>query len=196
MLRTGTNSLAAALSELGFKHVFHGLDSRTKPTHWAFFERAAIATWPEVNAKGRTPPPTPFTRKDWDELFGSYDAVTDLSCFWAVQLIDAYPDAKIILTERDFDKWFPSFDSQVIQPLFGPWVDVFLKDGWEPLCKFLEKDVPKDKSFPRVNDKASHTESDRVIRRAAWLQAARAVVPYAIAITAAYLGCVYWSRIV
>ncbi|KAJ0304774.1 hypothetical protein COL516b_005550 [Colletotrichum fioriniae] len=257
MLRTGTNSLAAALSELGFKHVFHGLDSRTKPTHWAFFERAAIATWPEVNAKGQTPTPTPFTRKDWDELFGPYDAVTDLSCFWALQLVDAYPNAKIILTERDFDKWFPSFDSQVIQPLFGPWVDVLLKgvglvignragfamqktisgffggartieelhrrapdvfrehservkahvaperllvyrvgeDGWEPLCKFLEKDVPKDKAFPRVNDKASHTESDRVIRRAAWIQAAWAIAPYAVAITAAYLGRVYWSRI-
>lgn len=127
MLRTGTNSLAAALSELGFNHVFHGLNSQTKPTHWAFFERAAIATWPEVNAKGISPPPKPFDRQDWDELFGVYDALTDLSCFWALQLADAYPDAKVILTERDFDKWFPSFDSEVLRPLFGPWVDLFLK---------------------------------------------------------------------
>ncbi|KAK1676268.1 hypothetical protein BDP55DRAFT_662157 [Colletotrichum godetiae] len=256
MLRTGTYSLAAALSELGFKHVFHGLNSRTKPTHWAFFERAAITTWPEVNAKGQSAP-TPFSREDWDELFGPYDAVTDLSCFWALQLIDAYPEAKIILTERDFDKWFPSFDSQVIQPLFGPWVDLFLKgvgivignragfamqktlsgffggartieelhrrapevfrehserikahvaperllvyrvgeDGWEPLCEFLGKEVPKGKAFPTINDKASHTESDRVIRRTAWIQAARTIAPYSVAITAAYVGHVYWSRI-
>lgn len=130
MLRTGTSSLAAALSELGFKHVFHGLDSRTKPSHWVFFERAATAAWPEVNApRGQSPPssPEPFTRADWDELFGVYDAVTDLSCFWALQLADAYPDAKVILTERDFDAWFPSFDAEVLRPLFGPFVDFLLK---------------------------------------------------------------------
>lgn len=56
-----------------------------------------------------------------------YDAVTDLSCSEALQLADVYPDAQIILTERDFDAWFPSFDAEVLRPLFGPWVDLFLK---------------------------------------------------------------------
>lgn len=26
------------------------------------------------------------------------------------------------------------------------------KDGWEPLCAFLGKPVPKDEQYPRVND--------------------------------------------
>ncbi|KAG8159137.1 hypothetical protein KVR01_010798 [Diaporthe batatas] len=234
MLRTGTSSLAAALSELGFKHVFHGLDSRTKSSHWAFFERAATATWPE--------------------LFGVYDAVTDLSCFWALQLADAYPDAKIILTERDFDAWFPSFDAEVLRPLFGPWVDLFLKgvgaivgnragfamqktvsgffggartleelhlrapdvfrqhseavkahvvperllvyrvgrDGWEPLCRFLDKEVPQGKQFPRVNDRDSHRQGDEAIKRAMALQAARNTLPFAMAVAAAWAGWFYW----
>ncbi|KAK2609946.1 hypothetical protein N8I77_003414 [Diaporthe amygdali] len=254
MLRTGTSSLAAALSEIGFKHVFHGLDSRTKPSHWVFFERAAIAAWPEVNAKGQSPPPKPFIRKDWDELFGVYDAVTDLSCFWALQLADAYPDAKVILSERDFDKWFPSFDSEVLQPLFGPWVDFFLKgvgiiignragfamqktisgffggartleelrnrapdvyrqhservkahvaperllvyrvgrDGWDPLCEFLGKEIPQGKEFPRVNDRDSHRQGDKEIRKAVWIEAVRSVAPYAIAMAAVWVGWCYW----
>lgn len=27
-----------------------------------------------------------------------------------------------------------------------------VKDGWEPLCRALGKDIPKDISFPRIND--------------------------------------------
>ncbi|KAK2009511.1 hypothetical protein LZ32DRAFT_608415 [Colletotrichum eremochloae] len=255
MLRTGTNSLSAALKELGFKHVFHGLDSRPKPSHWEFLERAAIATWPEVNAEGLTPAPEPFTRQDWDELFGVYDALTDLSCFWALELIDAYPDAKVILTERDFDKWFPSFDSEVLQPLFGPWVDVMLKgvgliignragfamqktirgffggartleelrrrapevfryhnerikahvaaerllvyrvgkDGWQPLCKFLGKAVPEGKEFPHNNDKRSHQEEHRKIRKKFLAQAVKVALPYIAVVMLVWVGwAVYW----
>ncbi|KAK2040678.1 hypothetical protein LZ31DRAFT_557664 [Colletotrichum somersetense] len=255
MLRTGTNSLAAALGELGFKHIFHGLDSHEKPSHWAFFERAATATWPEVNAKGLSPAPKPFTREDWDELFGVYDALTDLSCFWAMELIEAYPDAKVILTERDFDKWFESFDSEVLQRLFGPWVELVLKgvglvlgnragfamqktisgffggartlgelrrrapevlsyhnerikahvaaerllvyrvgkDGWQPLCKFLDKEVPEGKEFPHVNDQRSHQTEHARLRRKFLAQAMKQVLPYvAVTVLAWVVGWVYW----
>ncbi|KAG6362449.1 hypothetical protein INS49_010679 [Diaporthe citri] len=219
MLRTGTRSLAAALSELGFKHVFHGLDSRTKPSHWAFFERAATATWPE--------------------LFGVYDAVTDLSCFWALQLADAYPDARVILTERDFDAWFPSFDAEGVGTIIGNRAgfamqktirgffggaqtleelrrrapDVFRRhsegvkahvaperllvyrvgrDGWGPLCEFLGKEVPEGKEFPRVNDRDSHRQGDKVIRRAAAVQAVRSAAPFVAAAVAVWGAWYYW----
>jgi hypothetical protein len=29
------------------------------------------------------------------------------------------------------------------------------RDGWEPLCEFLGKQVPKDEEFPRVNEAKS-----------------------------------------
>jgi hypothetical protein len=29
------------------------------------------------------------------------------------------------------------------------------RDGWEPLCDFLGKEVPRDEAFPRVNDSNS-----------------------------------------
>lgn len=39
-----------------------------------------------------------------------------------------------------------------------------VKDGWEPLCRFLDVPVPQGKPFPRLNDTA---EFERIIRRGA-----------------------------
>jgi hypothetical protein len=36
-----------------------------------------------------------------------------------------------------------------------------VKDGWEPLCKALGKEVPKDKPFPRINDGAAIDQTAR-----------------------------------
>jgi hypothetical protein len=127
MLRTGTFSLCAALGILGYNNVYHGLKFVEVPEHWLFQERAAEATWPEINARDKKNPPPPFTRADWDEFYAPFDALTDLACFYGPQLIEAYPEAKVILTIRPYEKWFPSFNSQVLEPLFGPWVDWFLK---------------------------------------------------------------------
>jgi hypothetical protein len=30
-----------------------------------------------------------------------------------------------------------------------------IKEGWEPLCAFLDVPVPEDDPFPRVNDRAA-----------------------------------------
>ena len=35
-----------------------------------------------------------------------------------------------------------------------------VEDGWEPLCQFLGKPVPKDEPFPRTNDTGAY--QDRV----------------------------------
>ena len=40
-----------------------------------------------------------------------------------------------------------------------------LKDGWEPLCKILGKDVP-DVPFPHLNETAA---LDRILAEKAWL---------------------------
>jgi len=37
-----------------------------------------------------------------------------------------------------------------------------LKDGWEPLCRFLGKDIP-DVPFPRVNDTEHMKEHMRLV---------------------------------
>lgn len=52
---------------------------------------------------------TKFTRKEWDQLLGNVDVVSDwLAIAFAKELIEAYPEAKVILTNRDVDSWYES----------------------------------------------------------------------------------------
>ena len=51
----------------------------------------------------------PFTSVDWDQLLGHCQAVCDWPAVaFAKELIETYPDAKVILTNRDVDSWHAS----------------------------------------------------------------------------------------
>lgn len=112
MARTGTASLCAALKHLGVDRVHHGFQVVKKDWQWDLFDRAADATFPSL----KTHTGQPFTRADWDQLFRHYDVGTDIISFFALSLIQAYPDAQVILVERDIDRWHKS-----IRLLFEPW---------------------------------------------------------------------------
>lgn len=133
------------------------------------------------------------------------------AAYFAQELIAAYPEAKVILTVRDVDSWFSSFnatitrvnanpmqkiarylDSLLWMPtrhlnrmfvmidavIYGPdfastgkqaylahndkvrslvppgrLLEYHVKDGWKPLCEFLDKPVP-DEPIPRTNSAA------------------------------------------
>lgn len=56
----------------------------------------------------------PFTRQEFDQLLGNYRAVTDTPyCHFGPELVRAYPDAKVILVERDMESWYQSFSGTV-----------------------------------------------------------------------------------
>jgi len=59
---------------------------------------------------------TRFTRTDWDQLLGSYSAVSadPPAVAFAEDLVAAYPEAKVILVEREIESWYRSFDTNVI----------------------------------------------------------------------------------
>ncbi|KAI1264779.1 hypothetical protein F5Y18DRAFT_78795 [Xylariaceae sp. FL1019] len=112
--RMGTRSLGEALSILGY-NVHHGLDDiRNNP--WEVMEHAAEAKWPR---NGYSRPP--LTREEWDTAWKSFDAVTDLATPYTVDLANAYPEAKVVIVQRDFDTWWPSFKQECLDPVFDPW---------------------------------------------------------------------------
>lgn len=183
------------------------------PYHYAsIFENCKDADmWNEaINAKfngvGKQ-----YGRAEFDQLLGSSAAITDTpGCVFWEELIEAYPEAKVVLVSRDEDKWLVSIGGLidgVLNP-FGQYVlrftDPFwfgriltcgrlwiggyfgsvspaaakqnarevyhrhyevvrgavpkdrlleykLGSGWEPLCKFLEREVP-DVPFPHRNE--------------------------------------------
>ncbi|KPM42989.1 hypothetical protein AK830_g3575 [Neonectria ditissima] len=114
--RTGTASIAEALTVLGYKDVYHGIKAIDHDKDWEVFNRAADGSFPVLP----TYTGKPFTRQQWDELFGHCEGVTDVAAPFASQLIETYPDAKVLLVVRDLDKWFKSMDEGVLQALWGP----------------------------------------------------------------------------
>jgi hypothetical protein len=53
--------------------------------------------------------PFPLTRQDWDEILYDCQAVTDLpAAFFGPELAAAYPEAKVVILNRDPDAWYGS----------------------------------------------------------------------------------------
>ncbi|KAK1765441.1 hypothetical protein QBC33DRAFT_560806 [Phialemonium atrogriseum] len=101
LMRTGTMSMARAYDILGLR-AHHGLDMGDLPgrgsSQWAAIEEAA----------------------EWDAVFGSYDAVTDVGSLFADQLVEAYPSARVVIVQRDYDAWWESYRSEVADGMFSP----------------------------------------------------------------------------
>ncbi|KAJ7063981.1 hypothetical protein C8F01DRAFT_1275051 [Mycena amicta] len=72
-----------------------------------------------IKALNATERGEPWGRDEWDALLGHCQAVTDAPaiCF-SEALLAAYPDAKIILTNRSPDSWWQSFSSTIV-PTMG-----------------------------------------------------------------------------
>ena len=64
-----------------------------------------------------------------------------------------------------------------------------VKEGWEPLCKFLNKDVPKALDFPRGN-----TTKDKQAMFKAVLRTKNQVTVTAVMISVAIIGCIMYGQ--
>ncbi|KAK1640002.1 hypothetical protein BDP81DRAFT_392027 [Colletotrichum phormii] len=192
MTRTGSASITKALTILGYQGVHHGIQAISSPREWALFSRAADSVFPTLPTHNGAP----FTRKDWESLFGSYEAVTDMGSFFALQLIEAFPEAKVILVERDVDSWFHSMDEAIFKTTWGLRADL-LEDGWAPLCEFLGKNVPGSVEFPVANQRKEHLERVRTRQnrffKLAFFTGLRKVMPWAFGLGVVAAG-VYFTK--
>jgi len=92
--RTGTMSLRHALDQLGFPCYHVEVAGRN-------FERGDLDLWIEY-MEGRS-------EMDWQAVFDGYQATTDVpAALFYEELLQEYPDAKVILTVRDPEKWYAS----------------------------------------------------------------------------------------
>lgn len=108
---TLSSAVQGALNQLGYKcwHSTTCLGDVPQCRRWLAAQDAKFLS------KG-----TPFTRADWDDIFKDYTAISadPPAVGFAADLITAYPAAKVILVERDEDKWFESMDATVMDHLF------------------------------------------------------------------------------
>jgi hypothetical protein len=183
--RTGTASMRDALERLGFGPCDHMRQNFEHPERFPLWEEA-------LRRKTAGEP------IDWRPLLTGFRAVMDWpgGYFWE-ELAAAHPEAKVILTVRDPERWYDSAHAtifsvpddqrsavvrdmdaytfgdrltdrahcqavftghiQVVQATIAPErLLVFdVKEGWEPLCAFLDVPVPEVDPFPRVNDRTA-----------------------------------------
>ncbi len=101
--RTGTNSLKLALEHLGFGPCHHMFEVRDHPEQLPYWQAAA---------RGEMP--------DWDEVFANYRSCVDWPSarYWR-EIAAHYPDAKVLLTLRDADKWFDSVHATIYPSIMG-----------------------------------------------------------------------------
>ena len=90
--RTGTLSLKNALEKLGFGPCYHMLEVMEKPDHLEMWHRLAFGG-----------------PMDWDLLFKDFQSAVDWPAarYWR-ELVDHYPQAKVLLSVRDADAWYKS----------------------------------------------------------------------------------------
>jgi hypothetical protein len=135
MPRTGTLSLKTALEQLGFGPCYHMTEVFARPDQWPLWNR--IGEGEDV---------------DWDEIFGAYRATTDAPgvYFWR-SLAERYPDARLILTERDPGRWWESmaatiFSAQHREKLgdspVGPLIAKLARRSWSRRDEALSNGPP------------------------------------------------------
>ena len=192
--RTGTTSLKAALEHLGFEPSYHmaevvGVRPGVNDGH--------LDAWHGFLCRGVVP--------DWRRMFDGYLACTDSpTCVFYRELMDAFPDSRVVLTIREPASWYASvtalreMTARLLEATaqdarmqkFGEFLGAFerrafgdsnsreetikafskhnaevqatvpsdrllvydIRQGWEPLCAFLECRVPTV-DFPNLNDR-------------------------------------------
>ena len=136
--RTGTTSLKAALEILGFEKCHHMTEviRNDRGLHWhKKLQGDAIS---------------------WEEIFTGYQAAVDWpSATWWKELCDYYPDARVILTVRDPDRWYKSITESIypLAHLMPPWLWLFNRN----LRGFLKiaRRIPWENTFQgRIEDAA------------------------------------------
>lgn len=97
--RTGTNTLKESLEKLGYKKTYHMKELLVHPENLQY--------WQTLKETGTT---------NWDQLYNGYQATVDFPAYpWYKEHMKQYPDAKVILTVRPFDKWHSSVFSTIWQ---------------------------------------------------------------------------------
>ena len=97
--RTGTNTLKESLEILGYTKTYHMKELLVHPEDLHY--------WLTLEQTGST---------DWDGLYKGFQATVDFPGYpWYKEHMKRYPDAKVILTVRPFEKWHTSVFSTIWQ---------------------------------------------------------------------------------
>lgn len=109
--RTGTMSLKHALELLGMGPCYHMIEVFRRPDDAQFW----IEAWDQQVKFGSS------KTIDWQRVFQGFQSTTDCpgSGFWERLIVD-FPQAKFVLTEREPESWYSSFQTTVFEAMTHP----------------------------------------------------------------------------
>lgn len=137
--RTGTESLKKALEILGYNKCYHMFELLKDGSRLQF--------WEELDANRKT---------DFEALFDGYSAAVDFpAASYYKELMEQYPEAKVVLTVRDPDKWYESASKTILKkpPRF-----IFIA------LRFLSLFSKKLGTFPKVFAYAERTVHQELLQ--------------------------------
>jgi hypothetical protein len=92
--------MRSALWQLGFYDCYHMQTLIADPSRAPLWTRAIDAKYLNKGV---------FGKADWDLLLGDCQAVCDIPpAFFGAELAEAYPDAKVVILNRDPEAWYDS----------------------------------------------------------------------------------------
>ena len=161
--RTATLSLKHALETLLSARCYHMHEVIENPKN-----ASHIQLWQEATG-GRD--------IDWASMLADYEAIVDWpGCRFYKELLTAFPQAKVILTKRNFDSWYESVLTTIYQvsmiPL--PWLtphkikclySMLHAVVWNGTFqgKFLDKEFARGIYESHIADVANHVPPDRLL---------------------------------
>ncbi|KAI0862113.1 hypothetical protein F4860DRAFT_129871 [Xylaria cubensis] len=173
MSRSGTESMKRALEMLGVGRTMHGFRLGERPDDMDDWLDLVDRKYP----RGNNSPVRPLLAAAFDRVIGDCGAVTDMPCvaFWR-ELMAAYPNAKVILIERDVDEWYRSFETIVVngmmsvkgQVFANPWVAAYVGDRKIEMMfrVFLQYFQASDRRELAANAKRVYLEHNAAVRQA------------------------------
>jgi hypothetical protein len=162
--RTGTHSTQVALNQLGFRcyHMVEVIRNKENKSHLDFWRKVANS---------------PASRQDWEQVFSKYTATVDFpACAVWRELMEAYPDAKVLLTlhPKGPGAWYDS----VLETIY------FTENKWQ--FKVLQLLTPFGRKFgdmlhklawERTLEGAMPDRTKAIARYSAWAEEVKAAVP-------------------
>ena len=94
--------MRAALNQLGIHDCYHMANVVTQPEE-------VCPAWIRAFKSKYAGEGPPLTKEDWDKMLGQSQATCDLpAAVFSVELAEAYPEAKVIILNRDPEAWYLS----------------------------------------------------------------------------------------
>lgn len=146
--RTGTLSLKMALEQLGFDPCYHMVELIEEP--------GRLPLWLQAARTGNT---------DWDAVLRGYRATVDYpGALFYQPLMERYPQAKVILTVRDPERWHESAMATIYP---GGRSEAFksLPDEWQERMAFINELIWEGQFGGRFSDR-EHAVAEFVRHRA------------------------------